>query len=72
MNGPVRGLSVHTFAEEPHVLHFLTHESTGEANLLASHDDYLLPVEELLGDDRRKPTEHVVARVHDHALRADA
>lgn len=70
MNGSMRRLRVHTFAKEPHVLHFLADESTGEANLLASNDDDLLPIEQLLGHDRRQAPQHVVARIDDNALRA--
>ena len=71
MNGTMRRLGVHALAEEPHVLHLLPHEPTGDANLLAPHENDLLAVEELLRHDRRQTAQHVVARVHHHALRAD-
>lgn len=69
MNRSMRRFSVHTFAKESHVLHFLTNESTGEANLFAPDNDNFLAIEKLFGGDRRKTTKHVVARVYDNALR---
>jgi len=70
VNRSMRRFSVHTFAKKPHVLHFLTNESTGEANLFAPDNDNFLAIEKLFGGDRRKTAKHVVARVDDNALRA--
>lgn len=72
MNGAVRGLGVHALTQEAHVLHLLSHKSTGDADLLAANDDHLLAVQELLGDDGSQAAEHVVTRVHHHALGADS
>jgi hypothetical protein len=50
----------------------LTDKARGEANLLTANYHDLLVVEQLLGDDRGKTTEHVMARVHHNALGAYA
>jgi len=72
VDGAVRRLGVHPLAEEAEVLHLLADEAARHADLLAADDDHLLPIEELLGDNRRQAAEHVVARVHHDALRAHA
>ena len=71
VDGAVGRLGVHAFAEEPQVLHFLPHQTTGDANLFASHDHHFLSVQQLLCHNRGEPTQHVVPGVHHHALRAD-
>jgi hypothetical protein len=48
----------------------LTDEARGEADLLAADYHDLLVIEQLLGDDRGKAAEPVVARVHHDALGA--
>ncbi|OAY70255.1 hypothetical protein ACMD2_06170 [Ananas comosus] len=68
VDGAVRGLGVHALAEEAEVLHLLPHEPPREAQLLAPHHHHALPVQELLRHDRRQPPQHVVPRVHHHAL----
>jgi hypothetical protein len=50
----------------------LTGEARGGADLLTADYYDLLVVEQLLGDDREKAAEHVVARVHHDALGAHA
>lgn len=70
VNRSVRRFSVHTLAEEPHVLHLLTNKSAGETNLLAPDYHNLLAIEQLFRHNRRQATKHVVASIHDHALRA--
>ena len=72
MDGAVRRLGVHPLAEEAEVLHLLADEAARHADLLAADDDHLLPIQQLLGDNRRQASEHVVARVHHDALRAHA
>jgi len=72
VNGAVRRLGVHPLAEEAEVLHLLADEAARHADLLAADDDHLLPIQQLLGDNRRQASEHVVARVHHDALRAHA
>jgi len=72
VDGPVRRLGVHPLAEETEVLHLLADEAAGHADLLAADDDHLLPIEQLLRDDRGEAAQHVVARVHHDALCAQA
>lgn len=70
VDGTMRGLSIHALTEEPHVLHLLLNEATGDANLLAPHNNDLLAIEKLLRHDRREATQHVVTGVHYNPLRA--
>ena len=72
MDGTMRGLRIHPLAEEPHVLHLLPNQAAGDADLLAPNHHHLLPIQELLCHNRSKPTQHMVPRVHYHALGADA
>lgn len=66
------GLGVHPLAEEPQVLHLLADKAAGDADLLTPDHHHLLPVQQLLRDDRGQTSQHVVPRVHHHALRADS
>lgn len=72
VNGAVRRFGVHTLAEEPHVLHLLPDETSGNGYLLAPDHHHLLPVQKFLRHDRRQSTQHVVPRVHHHPLRANS
>ena len=63
---------VHAIAEESEVLHFLTNETAGEADLLASDRHHFLPIKQLLSYNGRQSPQHVVARVHHHSLRTDS
>ena len=72
MDWAMRRLGVHAFAKEPHVFHLLTNQTTRDANLFASHQNYLLAIQKLLRYDGSKPTQHVVACIDDHSLRTDS
>jgi hypothetical protein len=50
----------------------LTDKAAGNADLLGVDHHHLLVIEQLLGDDRGKAAEYVVARVHHNALHAYA
>jgi hypothetical protein len=50
----------------------LMDDTVGIADLLGTDHHDLLVVEQLLGDDREKAAEHVVARVHHDALGSHA
>ena len=49
MDGTVRGLGLHPHTKKPHVLHLLTNQTTGEADLLTANHHNLLAIEKLLG-----------------------
>lgn len=53
VNRAMRGLGVHALAEKAKELHLLANKPTRHTDLLATNDDDALPIEELLGDDRR-------------------
>lgn len=43
MNRALARLGVHSLPQEPEVFHLLAHKATGQADLLASHNDLLTP-----------------------------
>lgn len=45
-----------------------TRTRAGDRDLIAAHDDDLLPAEKLLGDDRRQPAEHVRPAIHENSI----
>lgn len=71
VNGAMRRFSVHSLPQETHVLHLLTDQSAGDADLLAPDNDNFLSIEKLFGDDRREPSQHVMPSVDDDALGTD-
>lgn len=66
------GLDVAPLPQEVEVLQLVTVEVTGDVDLLASHDDDLLPVEDELGDDGGQTPKHVGAAVNDNSLGCEA
>jgi hypothetical protein len=68
VDGTMRGLGVHALAKKPEVLHFLTNETSRHGDLLATHHDDVLAVEQLLCDEGGKAPKHVVPRIHHDTL----
>lgn len=48
MDRPMGRLGVHALTKEAEVLHLLSDETTGEADLLASNHHNFLPIKQLL------------------------
>lgn len=66
------GLDVAPLPQEVEVLQLVTVEVSGDVDLLAPHDDDLLPVEDELGDDGGQTPKHVGAAVNDNSLGCEA
>jgi hypothetical protein len=72
MNRTMRRFSVHTLTKETHVFHFLSNESTGNANFFTSNKNDLLTIEKLLCYNGCKAAEHVVTSIDHDSLCADS
>lgn len=68
MESATAGLNVASLPQEVEVLQLVTVEVARDVDLLAPHDDDLLPVEDELSHDGGETPEHVGPAVNDNSL----